>query len=296
LNTHTIKCFLSVAKHLNFTRAAEEQFVAQSTITSQINAMEKEIGAKLFIRNKHYVKLTAAGECLKKELENVMSLYEKALLKAKQISIEEGSSLRVGYHGPVDWALLPDVLSRFYQDHPNIHIELQIAGWGELKEMLIKDSLDVIFIEKSEIENMPEIEQRLLFREFACLAVPVHHPLASKSSISAQDLDGVRVIMSNNQFAPISLSKIHYRLLRAGVDMKKATLVSKYESAIAMVASGLGVSPVPRSFRRFDNPKIVYIDFDSTEVYLDMSLAWRKGNLDSSIQVFIDTVSNHEWK
>ncbi len=293
MNIHTIECFLSVAKNLNFTRAAEERFISQSSMTAQINSLEAEVGTRLFIRTKRYVKLTAAGESLKKDFVLLLSQYEEALKKAREIAEGERSKLKVGYHGPVEWALLPEVISKLTSTYPEINFELNIHGWGELTNMLLDNTLDVIFIEKSEIENISEIESILLFSELSCIAVPSNHPLAKKKNVKSSDLVNEKVIMTNNESARISLSKIYDRLLKAGIDMKKAKLVPKYENAMAMVASGLAVSPIPRSFKKYDDSRITYVDIDSNEIHIDMSLAWLKSNTNPSIYLFADAVKKY---
>ena len=70
-----INYFLTIAKHLNFTQAASELFVAQSTLSRSMAALEAEIGVKLLQRDFHNVTLTAAGELMYCEMEKIQAFF-----------------------------------------------------------------------------------------------------------------------------------------------------------------------------------------------------------------------------
>lgn len=296
MNIQRIRCFLTVAHHLNFTRAAEEQFIAQSTITQQINALEDEWGLKLFERNKRQVKLTPAGESLKNDLPKMLASYHHVLEKAKSIAKKDDSVLRIGYHGPIQWADLPEILNQFITQYQHIEAEIHICGWGELTSQLLEGSLDVIFTEKSQIEASSGINHQLLFRDYLCIAMPANHPLAMKRKIKPEELNNENMIMTSKRTAPISLARVHKRLEQVKIDMGKVKIVSSYENAMAMVASGLGISPVPRTFKQYESKRMKYVDLDSNEVYIDISLAWLKENHLPSIKHFVESILNYPWK
>ena len=80
-----MKCFLSVAKHLNLSLAAKEMFISQPAMTSKLNAIEEEIGVKLVKRSRHKVELTPAGESVQKDFAFILDYYEKTKIEAKKI-------------------------------------------------------------------------------------------------------------------------------------------------------------------------------------------------------------------
>ena len=77
-----IEYFLSVAKHLNFTKAARECYVAQAAISQQIKQFEEELGFKLFDRGGTAVALTPAGEYFARQCQSVLSQYHGAVKRA----------------------------------------------------------------------------------------------------------------------------------------------------------------------------------------------------------------------
>ena len=81
-----IEYFLSVAKHLNFTKAARECYVAQAAISQQIKQFEEELGFKLFDRGGTAVALTPAGEYFARQCQSVLSQYHGAVKQARSIA------------------------------------------------------------------------------------------------------------------------------------------------------------------------------------------------------------------
>ena len=78
-----IQCFLNVAEYLNFTEAANHLFVAQSSLSRNVSNLEEELGMKLFVRTKKYVRLTSSGAIPYEEFSKLMKLGEAAVQKAR---------------------------------------------------------------------------------------------------------------------------------------------------------------------------------------------------------------------
>ena len=91
--------FLAVAKHLNFTKAARECYVAQAAISQQVKQFEEELGFKLLDRGGASVKLTPAGAYFARQCRSILALYNGAVKQARAIADGEKRVLRVGFHG-----------------------------------------------------------------------------------------------------------------------------------------------------------------------------------------------------
>ena len=101
MNTTQLECFLAVANHLNFSRAAQELHIPQPAVSHQINTLEDELGVKLFYRTSKRVRLTQAGHLFSQYAREILSLsrMSKARLKEGQ----DSSVLRFGI-GHVFWS------------------------------------------------------------------------------------------------------------------------------------------------------------------------------------------------
>lgn len=95
-----IQCFLNVAEYLNFTEAANHLFVAQSSLSRNVSNLEEELGMKLFVRTKKYVRLTSSGAILYEEFSKLMKLGEAAVQKARNAELGENGSIVLGVLKP----------------------------------------------------------------------------------------------------------------------------------------------------------------------------------------------------
>ena len=112
-----IEYFLSVAKHLNFTKAARECYVAQAAISQQIKQFEEELGFKLFNRGGASVSLTPAGEYFAKQCQAVLAQYNGAVKQARFLAEGKKRDLRLGINGPYTQECIPDYLRRLSLIH-----------------------------------------------------------------------------------------------------------------------------------------------------------------------------------
>ena len=83
MNTTQIKYFLTAARTLNFTEAANQLYISQPALSKQITAIESELNMQLFIRSKKKVRLTPAGAVLLKEFPGIEEHYEDVVRKAR---------------------------------------------------------------------------------------------------------------------------------------------------------------------------------------------------------------------
>jgi DNA-binding transcriptional LysR family regulator len=291
-----IQCFVSAAKNLNFSRTAEELFLSQPTVTAKINSLEIEIGAKLFIRNKHSVKLTAIGKYLYDEFSYLLNYYHTVEKNVNNMVRTNDSLLRIGYHGPYNWASVIDIIRAFRKEHAEIFFEIHVEGWGVLREAVLNQKLDIIFIESSELGNSPQLDSLYLKRGLSAVALPSDHPLAKRVSVNVAEIKNDPILMANNTFAPRSISSIHARMTRSGLDMSKAIFVDHFENALSMTASGLGNTYLPRTFKVANDTSVSYVNVDSEEMYLDYSLAWLKENENKNIKLFCNFMKAFMWE
>ena len=97
MDIRCLKYFVSVAKHMNFTRAAKECFISQTAMSQHISKMEEELGFKLFYRNNRYVELTPGGKVFLEEATNLLRKFDHAVFWSSVASMDYTGQLRVGF-------------------------------------------------------------------------------------------------------------------------------------------------------------------------------------------------------
>lgn len=184
MDIQTIKSFIYVAKLGNYTKAAEEMNYAQSTITMQLQKLEKELGFPLFERigRKNY--LTVAGKEFLAYAEQILHLMERAEVIGQDIKSMRGI-IKIGILESLLFSKFLPVLSRFEEKFSNVEVNIKIGQTAELKEMLKNNELDIIYISEGEsVDSM----QKCCFKnkEELVFAAASSHPIANEKNASAK--------------------------------------------------------------------------------------------------------------
>lgn len=290
MDIHRMKCFLRLAEELHFSRAADKECMAQSTMSQQIRNLEDELDARLFIRNNRSVQLTLAGKYLKQEFSRLIENYEAAKHEVRRIAGQAKNMLSIGYHGPFNWMFFQSIFQKFKSAHPEIELSLMMENWGDIPAKLMSEEIDVGFLEVAEVEENKQIESCYLYRDYTCFALHKSHPLACKKILLKDDVKDEHIVMVDTSIGRKSMELCHERLIQSGIDIRKGALMKKFESCMAMASTGVAIVPMPRSFKQENQNEIVYIDYDSTETYVDICMAWLKENTNSTIASFIDYI------
>lgn len=289
-----MKCIVSVYEHGTLTRAAEAMHITQPAMSVQMKSLEKEIGVKLFERDSNRIRLTPAGEILSAGFQNILGRYDSLLAQVRTVANADSASLRVGYHGPSDYTQLGGLLQHYMLRCPDVQIDLTVKEFGDLANDLMDRKLDVIFTEQAEMADRPELEWIPLYSEYSCVALAATHPLAGRPLLTPGDLEGEQIVM-NGRPSP-AMNAICSRLASAGFDMENARIVNQNEISVAMAAAGMGITPLPRSFRISGHPAIKYVDIDSEKLHVDHVLAWRRDeNGKASLRAFARMCEAWDW-
>ncbi|WP_431990648.1 LysR family transcriptional regulator [Streptomyces albogriseolus] len=184
-----LRTFSTVARTLNFTRAAAELNYAQSSVTEQIQALESELSAKLFDRTNRKLSLTPAGERLVTYADQMLLLAREALTAVENDAQEPGGLLTIGGLETLCAHRLPAVLARYRQLYPRVQVTLREGGRGELYEWVRRGEIDVaLTFGKAPDDKLLASES--LATDRLMVVTPVGHRLASYARIGGPDLRG----------------------------------------------------------------------------------------------------------
>ena len=144
-----LRVFEAVARHLSFTKAAQELFVTQPAVTKHIHELEKHYGQRLLERRGNRVALTEAGRLLQAHAEAVAASTQQLAdqLHALRDPDEAAGRLRLGASTTICQYVLPGVLPAFQARHPNVQLTLANANSEHIAEALLHGKLDLGFVE-----------------------------------------------------------------------------------------------------------------------------------------------------
>lgn len=144
MDTDTLKTFLLLSKLKNFTKASEQLFVAQSTVTNRISDLERELGCPLFIRNHRKVELTPQGMSFLNYASRILVLEETARKEIHAVPKFE-EYLRMGTTNTLYECFLQPAVGRFLKDHPRSSVSIILGHSLDLIQMVQDAVLDAAF-------------------------------------------------------------------------------------------------------------------------------------------------------
>lgn len=144
MDIENLKTFLVLANTKNFTRAANQIFVAQSTITNRINELEKEIGVSLFDRTNRSVELTPEGEHFREYAKTVVDLTNSSLSELSSLH-KYKNLIKIGAADSIYETHLAPLIIEYQKNHPEDSLKMTIGLTANLLDELQNNILDVVF-------------------------------------------------------------------------------------------------------------------------------------------------------
>jgi len=244
LDLRKLRYFLAVADGLHFSRAAEELHIAQPVLSRQIRALEQDLGASLFIRDRHGVELTDAGRQL---LVDAVPLLATADAVRRRVTVAARGSRRLAVGFRTGIPVIPAARA-FEARHPDVVVDVQRIEWDDQAAMLLDGRVDISYV------RLPLDETGLrvtpLYTEPLMVVLPVDHRLAGKEEVTEADLAGEPLIWH----AEPSRQPIRRPLPDSGLRVRGV------EEKLELVAAGRGISFVARSETVFySRPDISYV-------------------------------------
>ena len=287
-----LRYFIAVAEELHFGRAAERLGISQPPLSQQIQALEEEIGARLFERTNRRVELTDAGRLFLDESRQVLAQVDKAVLLARRAPLAELGELKIGFTSSAPFtSTIPSSIHAFRKAYPDVHLDLQEMSSRQVLKALLEESLQVGVIRPLALPDAVHWVE--LFREPLVAVLRADHPLAAGSE------DGLAIAALAEEpfvFFPRSYGTGLYDQVialtrQAGFSPRIAQEASEAMTIIGLVSAGLGVSILPASFRRTRVDGVVYRTLSDPEATTAVWLVRRQNEGSPLALSFIDLVT-----
>src|SRR5258708_8860817 len=180
-----LEAFLEVARHGSFSRAAEKRFRTQPALSSQIRALEEEVGARLFDRSGGRVALTAAGKAFLRYADDTVSNRKSIIGTLAEIERVPSGEIVVGANEATCLHILPEVFPHFKKRHPGVGVQISRLERAKILESVTDNSVDFGVV------SVPVDDKRLtvinIHRDELVIIVPKGHPLALAKDATIAD-------------------------------------------------------------------------------------------------------------
>lgn len=288
MNSLQVNCFLAVAKHLSFSKAAEELYLSQPAVSRYVAKLERELGFALFARNSRTVRLTDSGQ-------EVLNLFRSAELSLNNIRANAkgnesavNEEVTIGFLDRWDLSVwLPNTIKTLQSTHPNISLSLQSFNYRDLQAALRNQTVDIMLLSDRTIEKAEGIVatrhvttlQHMFLYSPRCAVARIEAPSIRDFEnetflVSFDASDGVRgdinALCASNGFVP------------------KIKTLPNHSSVMNAIMNGLGVTLADHWCReRFDSR----FSFKPVDTFYSVSIAWLVDRPSAARDAVVDLIT-----
>ena len=212
-----LQVFHTVAKRLNFTRAAEELFITQPAVTKHIHEIENHFKVALFERNGSKIKLTPAGESLLHYTDQIFGIYQKLEFELNSFNQKHTGKLKIGASTTVAQYILPPLLAAFHKKFKGVRIALAINNTEQIEKALQENNIELGIIEGQTKNKLFKYAE--FIKDEIVLVANANHPLVKRDSIKAEELKNIPLLLREPGSG--TLEVIAHALKRLGIKISQ---------------------------------------------------------------------------
>jgi len=280
-----LRYFIAVAEEGSLTLAAHKRLhTAQPSLSRQIRALEKELGAQLITRSVHGIELTAAGRVFLDHARLAVTQAEAAKEAVRRVARPAKPSLALGFLSGTEMDLLPKAKRILQDELPNIELKLSSDYSPRLAEALMKGRLDAAFLRPE--PHAGGLVYRRVRTKPLIVVFPKDHRLAARKAIKLRELKGEPFIKPSKT-APTLRKIIEDSLERAGVDIRATHEVHNLAHAFSIIASTHAVTLLPAYAKNFLPVALTSRPIQGHAPTVDLVVGYNKANSSPILKLFL---------
>ncbi|OPG84380.1 LysR family transcriptional regulator [Stutzerimonas stutzeri] len=287
-----LRYFVAVAEELHFGRAAEQLRISQPPLSQQIQALEQELGVRLFDRTNRRVALTDAGRLFLEETRRTLAQVDKSVDVARRAEQGEIGELKVGFTSSAPFtSILPRAILAFRRTFPAVHLDLQEMTSKQVVDAVQDETLQVGMIRPFALPaGLQTVE---LFSEPLVALMHAGHRLADAGDegLTLADLAEEPFVFFPRSYGTGLYDQLLSLARRAGFNPRIAQEANEALTIIGLVAAGLGVSVLPASFQRIRIDGVRFRTLQDKDATTAVWLVKRRQEQSPLAQAFMELVT-----
>ena len=244
-----LRILKAISSEKNFTKAAEILYISQPSLSKQLKMLEKNLDSTLINRRSNKIFLTENGKIFLQYSERILALCEESCRALIDLKNGDRGNLTIGASQTIGTYLMPQIVSLFAQNYPQINLKLQINSTPIIINSILKQKIDLAVV-GGEIPN--ELKKNLIVKYFVKdeinLIISTIHSFGKKKKINKEDLYHLNFITLNSnstiqKFIDNTLIKNHIEIKQLKIVMK----LNSIEGIKTAVSLGLGAAFISSS-------------------------------------------------
>lgn len=269
---------LALSECKNFSQAAQQLDISQSTLSQYIQKIEKEIGVSLFDRSVSPLKLTQYGEIYVKGARKIVDAYSETLDSIGDADAGTIGSVRVGLSPSRASFMLPQVVSEFTQLYPHVTLKFIESKSKDIMKNLSEGNIDFAYTVTSGEDSYDDCRVISVDKERIMLVTSADVKLSDEEdkAVDFKLAENHRfILLEENQL----LTKIFHDLCKkSSASIENYICVSELSTALSLVKSGLGIMLLPSSYRNYGRLKseLSFYDIKQSDSERELSVIYKK--------------------
>jgi DNA-binding transcriptional LysR family regulator len=285
-----LRYFLEIAAQGSFTKAAETLAIAQPALSMQIQKLEAEFDAQLFVRTKRGIVLTDVGRVVREQAQRTLDAADATKRSARLAGEAADARLVVGFSRIFPFIPIARTVRRVRRERPNIKIELREMWSSDQMDALISGSIDVGFVHYTDDDEDRDLAIVPVAEEAVTAAIPDGHRLATRRQIALAELaDEDFVLPAATNFGETVRQQVLEACLRAGFTPRIVQESSDVHILLGLVSAGLGVALLSSSSRDVKVRGVHYISI-VPKLGIRFAAMYRRGTTGKFLEPFLQRI------
>ncbi len=267
---------LALSEYKNFSQAARQLNISQSTLSQYIQKLEKEIGVSLFDRSVTPLKLTQYGEIYTGGARKIMDFYAETLDGICDADAGAFGSVRIGLSPSRAGFMLPKVIGEFRELYPDVTLKFIESKSKDIMKNLYEGNIDFAYTVVPDGFDREEYVVSGVDTERIMLATGKDYDSVKGNAIDfCRTEDFTFVLLEENQL----LTEVFYSLCKkSGISPERYISVSELSTAISLVKNGMGVMLLPSSYRSYGNlsDELDFYDIQQADFERQLAVIYKK--------------------
>lgn len=292
LDIKQIRYFQAIAQYGSISEAARRLFIVQPALSRQIKELERNLGAKLFIRRQKGIELTKAGEQLLQDSSTIMQALNLAVTNVRRASgVRE--TLHIGIAPTYTWnPLVVGIIEDFCKCYPDINLSLEPTLAVGQSERLTKGTLDAGFMAWR--LKADTTKAGILLARCKLLIASHSESRIFKNNKALKSLENEKCLFFPREMSPEFYDFLFVECRKANFSPDIVTCATDFNSCLGMVLSGLGYTFIS-SISRYNCPSGIKLDAHPLlSGEYDFELVYRKPVRKEALQLLIDFVKERQ--
>ncbi|MBB6637037.1 LysR family transcriptional regulator [Cohnella thailandensis] len=282
--------FRTVAKYEHMTKAAEELRIAQPALSKTISRLEEDVGVPLFDRHNRQIRLNRFGRAFLQQVETALGALEDGRRELADMAGKEQGTIRLA---TPTLNRLSSSISAFRKENPEMMfrvVQIPPAASDDMISLLERGEVDLCFIAAS--LKQPWIREMTVLKAEVCLAVPIGHRLADRSSVALDEVMNEAFIEYHEEHPFRQLNNEYCR--NAGIDRQIICEVDEPSALWSLVQAGLGLAFTPRNPNAVEDENVKLLRIDKPACEREFAIAWNeKRYLPNAARSFVEFLESY---